>query len=128
MNTILIDSHVLIWMLYESNRLGKKAIEQLEAASIIYISSASLWELTLKHTKQKLAYKPTNLFEGQNLLGIKTLDIKEAHLSMYHTISLPHSDPFDTLLAAQAVSENIPLLTADSLLLKSKIKTINAQL
>lgn len=114
-------------MLYESERIGAKTTQLLQRAEAIYISSVSLWELTLKFTKGKLPHHPKELTQGVKVLGLEKLGIEDKHLAHLIKIDLPHTDPFDRLIVAQAEAENYSLLTVDKALLLSKYRTIDAR-
>jgi PIN domain nuclease of toxin-antitoxin system len=117
MNRLLIDSHVLIWALYEPKRFGTQAKHALKNASVVNVSLAGIWELALKHQKGKLAYGPEELLDGVDALGAELLDIQSSHILVLQRVTMPHKDPFDQLLLAQAEAEYLTLLTADEQLL-----------
>jgi len=121
---LLIDSHVLIWLLYEPERFSVFGRETLEAAEVVYVSIVSLWELTLKFTKHKLAYPPDELAAGVIALQLTELSIRTEHLQRLPLIKLSQADPFDALLIAQNEAEGCTLMTADSLLLQSPYRVI----
>lgn len=124
---ILIDSHILIWYLYEPENISQCAKEAIMQSRERYVSIVSLWELALKHKKQKLAYKPADILHNYKNAGLQLLGLSEEHLQAMLTVELPHKDPFDELLVAQAKHESIKLLTADSTLISSKYPTIDAR-
>ena|SRR3990167_2674073 len=126
-NNLLIDSHVLIWLIYEPERIGPRTTKLLEQAEMVFVSSASLWELALKHSKNKLAYSPKDLAGGTAALALERLDIKDKHLAALEDIKLAQSDPFDQMITAQAVTENFIVVTVDQNLLKSEYQTFNAR-
>lgn len=123
---ILIDSHILVWLLYEPERLSYKAAESLRAADSVLISNVSLWELAIKHKHKKFAYSPQDLVAGVKVLNLEELSLKNEHIVMMTKIILPQADPFDTMLLAQSEAEDCSFLTADKLLLSSKYRTIAA--
>lgn len=123
---ILIDSHILIWYLYEPENLSQQAKDAILSSRQRYFSIVSLWELTIKHKKHKLAYKPSDIVQNYKKVGLELLNLSEEHLQTMLEIKLSHKDPFDELLIAQSKSESLPLLTADKLLIQSKYKTIQA--
>lgn len=82
----------------------------------LYLSVASVWELSLKHHKGKLDSASDIVVDGQ----MRALSILPLPISLEHIRALPglpslkeHKDPFDRLIAAQAMVENLPLITAD---------------
>jgi PIN domain nuclease of toxin-antitoxin system len=118
----LIDTHVLIWHA-ENQNLSQQVIDIInDPQNIIYVSHATLWEMTIKVSigKLKLNFNisefPTLL--AQNQFTILPFDFKSYEL----LVQLPfhHQDPFDRMLIAQAQSENIPIITQDD-----KIKLYN---
>lgn len=125
MKPVLIDSHVFIWLLFEEGRVTHKCRQAIANASEVYVSSASLWELTLKHNKGALKYSPELMVSGYKDLGASLLDVTEQHILETTGLDLPHKDPFYTMLIAQAVSEGMPLLTADRRLLDSAYETVD---
>lgn len=114
MKNLLIDSHELVWILYEPDRINSRVSKELAEADMIYVSIASLWELALKHYKGKLAYKPDELLAGVEALGARLLQIGPEHIIHLKRIQTPHKDPFDRMLLAQARVDNLLLVTADN--------------
>lgn len=121
---VLIDSHVLIWLLYEPEKVSVKAKELIQTADVVYVSAVSLWELTLKFGKGKLAYSPAELVQGVGALNLNKLPLRDEHILTILDIQLTHKDPFDALLVAQSESESCIFLTADSHILESKYRTV----
>lgn len=118
MRSLLIDSHELIWILFEPERINKKTKDFILKADIVYVSQASIWELALKYNKGKLAYDPESLLEGVDALGAKLLHVKADHILKLKDIATSHKDPFDHMLLAQANVENLHLVTADTRLIE----------
>lgn len=123
---ILIDTHIFIWLLFEDYKLTPIARAAIEQAEQVSISVISLWELAIKFSAQKFPYAPDVLAEGLKMLAIVELPIRPSHLMTLPTIELPHKDPFDALLIAQAQSEQVYFLTADKTILQSNYQTIDA--
>lgn len=81
------------------------------------LSTASIWEMAIKHTTGKLSFgQPFKVFIDQqiNLNNIDLLNINLDHLDIVATLPLHHRDPFDRLLIAQAMVEQLPILSTDS--------------
>ena len=125
--TLLIDSHVLIWVLYEPAKIGTAAADSIHAARRVAISVVSFWELTLRHLKGKLPYAPQELVRGATVLNLATLELRSEHVPRLADVNLSHGDPFDRMLVAQALAENAVLMTADRNLLESKYETLAAR-
>jgi PIN domain nuclease of toxin-antitoxin system len=113
----LLDTHVFLWSAVEPERLSRAARALLKNTSItLYLSVASAWELSLKHHKGKLDTAPDAIVDGQmEVLSILPLPITLEHIRALPTLSplKGHKDPFDRLIAAQAIVENLSLVTAD---------------
>lgn len=117
---ILIDTHILIWMLEKDLRgLGPLAQDILKTQPIT-VSAVTLIEIAVKKRKGKLDMPETNLIattlEAKN---VAILPIQTQHINNLPNLEeTPHADPFDLLLMAQAISERLPLLTCDEEILK----------
>lgn len=115
--TFLLDTHALLWALTDPSRLGHAARRIITArASRIVVSAASAWELS---TKQRLG----RLSQADALMGayprhLDRLDairlpITEEHALLAGKLEWAHRDPFDRMLAAQAMVESLTLVTND---------------
>lgn len=124
---LLVDSHVFLWMLVDPERIGPAARQAISEADLVTVSSVSLWELTLKYTKGRLPHPPDELTAGVAALHLDELAIGHRHLSTLPTLTLAHTDPFDTLLAAQAIADGLHVLTADRALLASPVPTLDVR-
>lgn len=124
---LLIDSHVLIWLLYEPEKINPQAQNLVQSVDVVYLSIVSLWELTLKFNKHKLAYAPKDLMAGAQELNLVRLPLRDEHLLLMGSIKLPRKDLFDALLVAQSESENCIFITADNNILDSNYTTYDAR-
>jgi len=119
---MLLDTHVLIWYLTGDPQLPQKLKEQITAEPLVYVSAAVIWEIAIKGSmgKLELGGKPINspqtvdqirqeCIEQQFLM----LDINAAHAAAAPFLKGAHKDPFDRMLAAQAIQEAVPLVSAD---------------
>jgi PIN domain nuclease of toxin-antitoxin system len=114
---LLLDSQVALWLVDDSPRLGIAARRRIENDDVVYVSAATIWELTIKSMLGKLEIEPEfeSLLVGQ---GITLLPITAQHAAGISQFpELLRHDPFDRLLVAQARFERLDLLTADRLLL-----------
>lgn len=118
----LLDTHVLLWLLDESPRLGTETIGWLRRQPRVQVSTASLWEIAIKQDVGKLRV-PTGLPELITASGLAWLPIEAEHAWATITITgLPHRDPFDRMLLAQACYENLTLVTADTAILTAPVE------
>jgi PIN domain nuclease of toxin-antitoxin system len=116
MESYLLDTHTLLWYLNADHQLSKKAFEVIENLEIkSTISHVSLWEIAIKMSIGRLNIKMPFLELEPKLLvdGFHILPISSPHIVAYSELPLHHRDPFDRLLIAQAMQENLPILGND---------------
>lgn len=113
---LLLDTHVFLWWLQDNPKLSKKARSIIVAASEVHISSASIWEASIKAGIGKLDIDADELVMEIANSGFKELPISAKHAAAVRCLPDVHRDPFDRILIAQAISEPLRFLTADSLL------------
>ncbi len=128
---MLLDTHALIWLLDDNDRLGPAVRRQIASAPAVHVSAASVWEIAIKQELGRLAV-PANLLDLIEEAGLQFLAIAPRHAwAVGETDSLPHRDPFDRLLITQAVLENFPFVTADRIILAAEVAgldTVDARL
>lgn len=110
---LLLDTHVVYWTFYQQRRLSAKALEIIHGASAIFVSSASIWEMAIKVRLGKMKGDPAELVSLIGQAGFEELPVWSRHALLAAGLPLHHSDPFDRMLLAQAMSEPLHLLTAD---------------
>lgn len=111
----LLDTHTFIWFVTGSNRINTKIREQIEDNNNL-LSIASLWEIAIKSSIGKLDLELSieQLVEEQIIAnGIELLDITTEHIAIVADLPLHHRDPFDRLIIAQAMAEQIPVVGSD---------------
>lgn len=123
---ILLDSHALLWLLYNPSRLGPAARDVLEKDNTVLVSKASLWELAIKESAGKLPYDTGSMAAGIEQSGLFDLDIEYRHIAALAEVRLPHPDPWDSMLVAQAQADSLYLLTADRKILDAFDRAIDA--
>lgn len=115
---ILLDTHTFIWFVTDNPRLSalvRSLIENENNEKLL--STASVWEMAIKQSTGKLTFGlPFRRFIEQQLSlnSIELLNINLDHIDVVATLPIHHRDPFDRLLIAQAMVEQIPILSADS--------------
>ena len=112
----LLDTHIWIWVLTDDPRLSRKARRELGGADEWYYSAASVWELAIKSSKEQFPIDLELLLYESEQSDLSPLAITPAHAFRVQTLPDLHSDPFDRLLVAQALSEPLILITADKTL------------
>lgn len=114
---LLLDSQTVLWLLDDNPRLGVRARAMISSAAEVYVSSATIWELTIKATLGKLTL-PERFTEAVGAQGLAVLDITGGHAEGIREFpELLRHDPFDRLIVSQAYCERLRLLTADGVLL-----------
>jgi len=114
---VLLDTHAFLWAGLCDPRLSAQARSVFEDPDKeIFLSPASFWETAIKISlgKNRLRESLKDFVEGQmhqNRLSL--LPITPAHANMISRMAFHHGDPFDRMLVAQALVEQLPLLSAD---------------
>ena len=112
MSRLLLDTHVMLWLLTDDRRLGATARARIDRAVAVLVSTASLWELSIKHSIGKFP-DPAPIVPAIEQSGLRLIPITAEHVLGVRESRLEHRDPFDRLLLAQAQVEGATLLTAD---------------
>jgi PIN domain nuclease of toxin-antitoxin system len=115
---LLLDTHIFLWCLDDDPKLSAEAWSRMESAEAVHVSSASLWEATIKYQLGRLSVAPERLAEAVKASGFLELPIRIQHAVAVGRLPALHRDPFDRLLLAQAISEPLHFLTADAQLLQ----------
>lgn len=125
---LLIDTHVVIWVLADDHRLSPIARRLVEDDEhLCFLSVACVWEIAIKRSIGKLEAPPT--FPGEFHLemmhrGIPSLPIYDRHAAAVADMPLHHRDPFDRLLLAQAQVEGMSILSRDEKLRRYDVDVI----
>jgi PIN domain nuclease of toxin-antitoxin system len=115
---LLLDTHIFLWAVSGSPLLRAPARRLIESADEVYVSAASIWEIAIKARLGKIEADPHELTAAIEPSGFLELPVRAAHAAGVKQLELHHSDPFDRLLIAQALSEPLKLLTVDEILAK----------
>lgn len=114
---LLLDSQAALWVLDDSPRLGSRARQAIVSATVVHVSAATVWELTIKAMLGKLVV-PDKLAVRLAEQGLVLLSITAEHAEGIREFpELARHDPFDQLLVAQASQARLHLVTADRVLL-----------
>lgn len=114
---MLLDTHSLLWLLGDDARLGPEARQHLTSATSVYSSPISMVEVSIKTMLGKLSV-PAGYITAARSSGIKDLPFTDASGAALDRLpQLARHDPFDRMIAAQALAADLPLLTADHVLL-----------
>src|ERR1700709_1020589 len=114
MEIILIDTQILIWMALEPEKLSQLAQDAIvDSNHILQLSYVSIWEMAIKIKTGKLniGYPLVDFIDmAIEKHQLKLLDISLSHIYYTQELELIHRDPFDRIIAAQALVENIQLI------------------
>jgi len=111
---LLLDTAVLIYAVESPERLSKRAANSLiNSENVLELSSISLVEIAIKTTIGKLKVSAEVAREALETLGVRVLPYTADHAFELFSLPLHHSDPFDRQIIAQALTEQIPIVTPD---------------
>ncbi|HEY3973513.1 MAG TPA: type II toxin-antitoxin system VapC family toxin [Candidatus Sulfotelmatobacter sp.] len=113
----LLDTMVWLWSVGSTETIGRAGLDVItNGDEEIYLSVACIWEVSIKARlgKYKLPEEPA-VYVPKRLAvqGIRALPITQAHALKVYDFALHHNDPFDRLIIAQAIVEEMTILTAD---------------
>jgi PIN domain nuclease of toxin-antitoxin system len=121
--SLLLDTHVVLWWLTDNPTLAAEIKERLDHEPDVYVSPATIWEVTIKQSIGKLD-KPADLAERIRDSGFRHLNITAEHGIVAGRLPLIHKDPFDRMLIAQAQVEHLTLVTRDAEIPKYNVQTL----
>jgi len=114
---LLLDTHIFLWYASDTSDLRSEIRRQIdEERGHVFLSRVSAWEIAIKHGLNKLDLpQPIQDVLNLELHGIEHLELTLADCLAYSQLGLPvnHRDPFDRMLAVQAVQHDVCLVTAD---------------
>ena len=124
--TALLDTHAFLWAATDPLKFSFAAKEVCESADLL-LSVASIWEIVIKNQIGRLALgeNPRTFITRQLEAGqISVLAISANHALRVGGLPLSHRDPFDRMLAAQSLEEDIPIISRDPIFQLYQVKTI----
>ncbi len=115
----LLDTHALLWMLYADRRLSATAKRQIDGALPVYYSTVSFWEIALKRGGKGFDFE---IEDGWDIVipraldeaGVVRLDLEATDCRRMEDLTLHHRDPFDRMLAAQALQRHFGIVSRDA--------------
>jgi PIN domain nuclease of toxin-antitoxin system len=112
---VLLDTHLLLWALSQPSKLSAATRKRIVAAEV-FVSAASIWEVSIKSALGKLTANPSEVLAGIEPAGFSVLPVTGEHAAKVAELPMLHRDPFDRMLVAQASTEPMLLLTNDEVL------------
>ena len=115
---LLLDTHTLLWAMLNKPQLSRRAASAIVSPSNeVFVSVVSIWDIATKVRIGKLD-KPEDLLNDPRRtllrLGFRDLQVKLSHARLGGTLESSHKDPFDRLLAAQALLEPLTFVSIDT--------------
>jgi PIN domain nuclease of toxin-antitoxin system len=110
-------SHALIWSYFDPSKLSRRAATELgDPTNHVFVSAASPWEIAIKLSVGKLQLaEPLLDFVHHAVFdnGYRILPIEPRHAAQVIALPYHHRDPFDRMIVAQAIMENLPVVSSD---------------
>ena len=123
---VLLDTHTFLWAITDESRLSP-TVRSLMANSECLFSVASIWEVIAKAKTKKVSLpEPVGTFLTSELATsrVQVLHITLNHVLRIESLDLHHRDPFDRMIVAQGLEEDVPLLTADPVFQSYPVRVI----
>ena len=123
---LLLDTHVLLWWLTDPAKLSRPAADAIGSGeNLVFVSAASVWEMTIKSDLGKLRI-PNDLDQQMQIEMFEELPIRISDAQLVATLPALHRDPFDRMLVAQSRNNSLTLVTQDNLVLAYGGKMLRA--
>jgi PIN domain nuclease of toxin-antitoxin system len=128
MEKYLIDTQILLWHSENPDKISKAANKIINSDVELYISIVSFWEIAIKVKNGKLELPFTSFTEFYNFSVLKSkvtvMDLTKEDIAKTLELDLVHRDPFDRLIIAIALQNNMPIISSDDLFDKYPVKRI----
>jgi PIN domain nuclease of toxin-antitoxin system len=123
---LLVDTHVALRFFDDPSWLSDEAREAIEnRGNVAHLSAASVWEWALKRSRGK-ASMPIEITDAGERAGFVELSVTWSHGEAAASLPRLHGDPFDRMLVAQALVEDLVLVTRDPLIQQYDVATMPA--
>ena len=124
----LLDAHTLVWWWTQQDSLSKTALQTIISPyNQIFVSPINLWEMSIKYHKGKWDETKLVIRDFEKLVQVnefEVMPIKLQHVRLAGQFQESHADPFDRMLVAQAMSENLTLISKDSKLTEFNVNLL----
>jgi PIN domain nuclease of toxin-antitoxin system len=124
---LLLDTHIILWLLTEPERLGEHLAAVEDGRNDLLISAVCSWEIAIKYALGRLPLpEPPQRYVPSLMrrIGAVALPIEHNHALAVAALAPLHGDPFDRLLVAQAGLLDVPILTADAMIAQYPVQTL----
>jgi PIN domain nuclease of toxin-antitoxin system len=113
---LLLDTQIVYWLFYEQRNVPAVARRLIEDADEVLISAVAVWEIAIKVRIGKMNADPEELEGLLETAGFTELPVLARHAVQVASLPMHHGDPFDRLLVAQAIYEQLNLVSTDAIL------------
>ena len=118
MNKYLLDTHILLWLYFNPTKLSKEVLSLFKQNdNTFYVSTVSLWEISIKFQLGKLDLGNLNPLDLRNLIlenNLKIINVEsDTAATLFQLNATYHKDPFDRILVWQAIQSNFTFITDD---------------
>jgi PIN domain nuclease of toxin-antitoxin system len=121
---LLLDTHIILWWMDDNELLPEKyRLAISDKNNICFVSAATIWEISIKSAIGKLVI-PDNYLEVLLDQNFKELLISWQHAGKVKYLPMFHNDPFDRLIIAQTIVEDLTLLSVDDIIPKYDVKIL----
>lgn len=125
---LLLDTNAWIWWKASDRKLGARARRAIQSAAQVYVSVATVWEMSIKAARGKLRLPPNVDVSAEIAVdGFAPLSIGVDHAARAGSLPLFHSDPFDRMLVAQANVEELTIVTSDAAIARYPVPVLDAR-
>ena len=115
---MLLDTHTLLWFINDDSRLPSSIKQQIEATESVFVSIASIWEISIKISVGKLTLLTPLETIKVNMVSLSIQELPITFEDAITYLALPlnpvHRDPFDRMLISQAINNSLVIVSADS--------------
>ncbi|MFW5701145.1 MAG: type II toxin-antitoxin system VapC family toxin [Cyclobacteriaceae bacterium] len=115
---LLLDTHAFIWFAEDDNNLASNIKKEIEfPQNTIYLSIASIWEIAIKMQLNKVSMNRSieEILELTAQSSIEIMPILPEHIIKLTKLDFHHRDPFDRIIIAQGLEENLKIVSKDSI-------------
>jgi len=122
---LLLDTHALIWALSGPRRLPDRVAKAVrDPENDVYVSAVGTWEIAIKSALGKIDADVAAVADGARAADFEELPVTVAHTVRLRTLPAHHRDPFDRLIVAQALVEQLTIVTHDPLIARYPVPVL----
>ena len=122
----LLDTHTFLWYIFDDPRLPSQIKDIISDADSVYVSMATLWEISIKQSIKKLEFDSSISYLGDMCVAkdFRLLNFSIPQFDIMKSLPFFHNDPFDRILIAQALCNGLTLITKDENIAKYDVPVL----